>query len=177
MSRKIVDRTAGLDEFSKKLTAVTESLRLLEHEVVKEKVVEATQAAVRSYITRKFIFLDLVLTLVFSSYQNEEQVKKEKTALLDKYCIAHKSLESDVNMLNALLDTTKASYEREYNNEQVRLISRCFGVQLINLSKQNVDRFQRGKEEKKVEEMSNTLQRLYQAYTQSLDWLFPFDES
>ncbi|KAM7539507.1 hypothetical protein Aperf_G00000034138 [Anoplocephala perfoliata] len=117
-SQNFADRSAELGDLNKKLTDVTDCLRLLEHEVVKERVAEATEV------------------------MNEEQGRKEKTGLLEKYRNVYKSLESDVDMLNALVETAKASYEKEYNNEE------------------------RGEREKKMEEMTNALQKLYRAYTQ-----------
>ncbi|KAM3174926.1 hypothetical protein ACTXT7_009536 [Hymenolepis weldensis] len=125
---EIVDLTAEREELAKKITDLTDTLRLSEHKLVKERVVDATQAA------------------------NDKHVKKEKIGLLDKYCNICESLNSDLTTMMALLDTRKGQYEKEYNNGE------------------------REEAERKVEEMSNILQRLYQQYVESFDRGFLLDD-
>ncbi|KAL5112792.1 hypothetical protein TcWFU_008707 [Taenia crassiceps] len=116
--KEIAGRSANIDSLVKKTTDVTEQLRILEHNIVKAKVLDATQAL------------------------NDDRIKKEKAALLDKYCFVFKSLESDVAAKEALLKTTKVLYENEYSNKK------------------------REDDWRKVEELKDILQRLYQAYVQ-----------
>ncbi|VDL59288.1 unnamed protein product [Hymenolepis diminuta] len=125
---EIVDHTAEREELAKKIADLTDTLRLSEHKLVKERVVDATQTA------------------------NDEHIKKEKNSLLDKYCNVCESLNSDLTTMMALLDTRKGQYEKEYNNEE------------------------RQEAERKVEEMSNILQRLYLQYVESLDRVFSLDD-
>nr|CDS15962.1 hypothetical protein EgrG_000837300 [Echinococcus granulosus] len=122
--KEIVGRSTSTESLVKKITDVTERLRLSEHNIVKAKVLEATQTL------------------------NADRIKKEKAALLDRYRFVFKSLEPDVCAKEALLKTTKILYENEYSNKK------------------------RDDDWKKIEELKDILQRLYQAYVQSQDRYF-----
>ncbi|VDO12715.1 unnamed protein product [Rodentolepis nana] len=88
----IIDHAAEREELTKKLADLTDTLRLSEHKLVKERVVDATQTA------------------------NDEHVKKEKNNILDKYCNVCESLNSDLSTMMSLSATRKAQCETEYNN-------------------------------------------------------------
>ncbi|VDM23359.1 unnamed protein product [Hydatigera taeniaeformis] len=93
--KEIAGRFASIELLGKKITDATEQLCVSEHNIVKAKVMDATRAV------------------------NDERIKKERAALLDKYCFAFKSLEPDVTAKEALLKTTKILFEREYSNKKV----------------------------------------------------------
>nr|CDS33390.1 expressed conserved protein [Hymenolepis microstoma] len=124
----MIDLTAEFEELDKKITDLTDTLRLSEHKLVKERVVDATQTA------------------------NDGHVKKEKNNLLDKYCNVCESLNSDLSTMMSLSATRKAQYETEYNNGE------------------------RVEAERRVEEISNILRRLYQQYVESMDCVFSPDD-